>query len=147
MNPAVNLAPAPDHPGWLEWVIGPEGQFNRHTFGRMLSRLDDPATARIRVFPEDCHSNFNNVIHGGVILAFIDMAIYPATILITGKEDLNVVTVDVHTQFISPGNLAKPLDGVITLTQETGRMCFTRGTLVQDDAVIATFNALQRKVR
>ena len=147
MHPSVAFAPAPDHPGWQEGVIGPEGQFNRHTFARILSRLDDPATARIRIFPDERHANFNDVIHGGVILAFIDMAVYPASILITGNEDLKVVTVDVHTQFISPGDLAMPLDAIVTLTQETGRMLFTRGTLVQEDTVVAAFTMLQRKIR
>ena len=131
----------------MDWIIGPQGQFNRHAFDRMLSRLDDAATARIRIFPAERHANFNDVIHGGVILAFIDMAVYPASILITGNDDLNVVTVDLQTQFISPGNLSKPLDAVITLTQETGRMIFTRGTLVQEETVVAAFTMLQRKVR
>jgi uncharacterized protein (TIGR00369 family) len=143
----VSCIPASDHPGWMEWKIGSEQQFNRYIFQRMLSRMDDPATARIRILPAPEHENVNGVIHGGAILALIDMAIYPATILITGNEELNVVTVDVHTQFITPGDLRQPLDAVITLTQETGRMCFTRGTLLQDDTTVATFNALQRKIR
>ena len=131
----------------MDWVVGPEGQFNRHTFARMLSRLDDVATARIRIFPGEHHGNFNGVLHGGMILAFIDMGVYPACMLITGNDDLNTVTVDVHTQFINPGDLAKPLDAVVTLTQETGRMMFIRGTLLQDETVVATFSTLQRKIR
>lgn len=146
MAEGVSFAPSDEYPGWTDWIIGERGEFNRHVFGHMLSRLDDPATARIRIFPDQTHANNNGVVHGGAILALIDMAIYPATIIITGKTNLNVVTVDLHTQFITPGGFSAPIDAVITLTQETGRMCFTRGTLVQDEKVIATFNALQRKI-
>ena len=139
--------PAADLPGWREWRIGAEGQFNRHMFDRLLSRLDDPETARIRVVPGPSHANINNVIHGGAIMALIDMAIYPAAMEITGNHALKVVSVDIHTQFIGPGDLARPLDCVVQLAKETGKMMFTRGTLEQGDEVVASFNALQRKIR
>ncbi|WP_144095136.1 PaaI family thioesterase [Croceicoccus sediminis] len=137
---------APDHPGWQEWCIGTPEQFNRAVLGRMLVRFEDDKV-RVRLLePAERHSNLNGVFHGGVLMAFIDTAMFAGANLLAGKPDQRGVTVDMHTQFLAPGSLEKPLDALVELTRETGKMFFTRGLLVQEDVTVCSFNGLVRKI-
>ncbi|GGD45899.1 PaaI family thioesterase [Croceicoccus pelagius] len=137
---------APDHPGWQEWRIGEPGQFNRAVLGRMLIRTED-GKARVRLLePTEKLANVNGVFHGGALMAFIDTAMFGGANMLAGKPDQRGVTVDMQTQFLAPGVLEKPLDALVELTRETGRMIFTRGLLVQDDVTICSYTGLLRKI-
>ncbi len=140
------LNPADQRPGWMTWTIGAADHFVGSVLGTLFVRAESDGCARVRLEPLEHHRNVNGVYHGGAILSLIDSAIFPATMLLTGKTNLNVATIDLQTQFVAPGDLTRPLDALVTLTRETGRMTFTRGLVVQDDDVVASFTALQRKI-
>ena len=55
------------------------------------------------------------------------------------------VTLDLCTQFIGAGRIDEPLDAVVELLRETGRLLFLRGLIVQGDETIASFTATIRK--
>ena len=140
------LAPAPDHPGWQQWSVGePEG-FNRYVLGPMLVRADSARFARVRLKPLTHHANVNEVLHGGLLLAFIDTAMFAAASILSGRSQARGVTVDLQVQFLAPGSIDHDLDAEIEITKETGRMLFMRGLLEQGDARIASFTGLLRKM-
>lgn len=123
-----------------------EKGFNQAVIGLMLVRLDEPLLARVRMFPEHIHSNMNGVVHGGVILSLVDVAMFAGASLILGASLERAVTVDLNNQFLAPGDLARPLDALVEVTKETGRMVFARGLVVQEDDQVAAFSGILRKL-
>ena len=144
---SIVLADHPDHPGWQEWRVGGENEFNRTVLGLMLVRLDDAQRARVRIFPREVLSNGHGTIHGGAIVSFIDVALFAGSTLLLHESIESGVTVDMSHQFLAPGDLSRPLDAVVEVMRETGRMVFARGQIVQDDDLIGSFSGILRKIR
>ncbi len=120
--------------------------FNQAVIGLMLVRLDDAETARVRIFPRKLHRNMNDVVHGGVILSLADIAMFAGAGLILGSRLERGVTLELNTQFLTPGDLRRPLDAIVEVTKETGRMVFARGLIVQDDDKVSSFSGILRKL-
>ncbi len=141
--------PAADHPGWHSWNLADPGLFNPQAMGRMLVRpelaLDGTQRARLRMFPERRHANLLEAVHGGVILALIDISLFAAIRLVTRADPAGSVTLDLSTQFIAGGRLDIPLDAVCDVLRETRRLVFLRGTVEQAGEVVAAYQGTVRK--
>lgn len=146
---AFRYEPASDHPGWFTWNLTDETRFNAQVMGRMLTRIEDGADgvrrARLRMLPERRHSNLLDAVHGGVTLALIDIALFAAMRTLLEGDAAGSVTLDLSTQFIGAGRVGAPLDAVVEVLRETGRLVFLRGLVVQRDDTIAAFNGTIRK--
>ncbi|RIV88730.1 PaaI family thioesterase [Aurantiacibacter zhengii] len=136
----------PDHPGWCEWGAAEGTRYNEAVLGLMLARLDDREHARIRVFPREMLTNPHGVIHGGAILGLIDVAMFAGSSILLGERLESGVTVDLSNQFLAPGDPTRPLDAVVEVVRETGRMVFVRGQVVQEDDLIGSFSGILRKI-
>ncbi|MBU0823634.1 MAG: PaaI family thioesterase, partial [Alphaproteobacteria bacterium] len=58
------------------------------------------------------------------------------------------VTLDLSTQFVGAGRVGEPLDAVVELVRETGRLIFLRGLVVQgegDSHIVLSFAGTIRK--
>lgn len=143
-RPAFLHEPDPDHPGWLTWDLSDPTRFNR-VLGKMLVRAEGEGRARVRMFPEHGHSNLSGAVHGGVTLAFIDVALFAGARLFGLVEAGTAVTLDLSTQFIGAGRTGVPLDAEVELLRETGRLLFLRGLIVQGDDKVASFAGTIRK--
>ena len=75
VHPLIRHEPDPKHPGWWTWEISAEDRFNS-VIGKLLVRPDEPGRATCRMFPEARHANLGNMVHGGAILTFVDMALF-----------------------------------------------------------------------
>ena len=144
-SPHFTDAESPEHPGWRSWAPSDPTRFNT-LLGPMLYRVDGPIV-RVRITPEHRHSNLQNNVHGGALLAFIDVALFAAARgfgLITAGT---AVTLDLNTQFIGGGRVGEPIEAQVEVLKETGRLLFLRGLVVQgdDDTKIAAFSATIRK--
>ncbi|WP_254603209.1 PaaI family thioesterase [Sphingomonas bacterium] len=133
------------NPGWRTWSPTDPTRFNT-LLGPMLFRVDG-TVARVRMTPEHRHSNLRDYVHGGALLAFIDIALFAASRgfgLITAGT---AVTLDLNTQFIGGGKIGEPIEAQVELLKETGRLLFLRGLVVQgeDDTRIAAFSGTIRK--
>src|SRR5687768_4304075 len=137
IHPAITHRPDPDHPGWSTWDLADRERYHG-TIGKLLVRAEGPGKARCRMFPDVGHSNLGNVVHGGAILTFIDMAFYAGGHM-AGMSDTHAVTLDCAVQFISAGALDTPLDARVELLRETGRLVFMRGTVEQEQRIVASF--------
>jgi len=146
---AFRYEPAAEYPGWFTWDLTDQTLFNAQTMGRMLTRIEDrpdgTKVSRLRMLPQRRHSNVQNSVHGGVTLALIDVSLFAAMRTLLGGNAAGAVTLDLSTQFIGSGQIGEPLDAVVEVLRETGRLVFLRGLVVQGDGTIAAFNGTIRK--
>jgi acyl-coenzyme A thioesterase PaaI-like protein len=143
VHPSIRHAPDPDHPGWWSWDIEDDAKFHA-VIGKLLVRADGPGRAVCRMFPEDGHSNLGDMVHGGALLTFIDMALFAGGRL-AGANVIRAVTLDLSTRFLSRGRIGVPLDAEVELLRETKRLVFLAGKVVQEGELVASFSGALRK--
>jgi acyl-coenzyme A thioesterase PaaI-like protein len=143
-HPDVRPVADPDHPGWYRWDMPQNGRFHE-SIGPLLIRSDGPGRGICRMLPQWGQGNLGGAMHGGAILTFIDMALFAGG-RAAGANTAHAVTLDCAVQFISPGQIGIPLDAELDLLRETGRLAFFRGTLVQEEEIVAAFSGTLRKV-
>ncbi len=143
---AFEHGPAPDHPGWNHWNLRDETLFNTAVLGRMLVRREGER-CRLRMFPQRHHENLQGMIHGAATQGLIDIALF-ATLHTLGEGQAGPsVTLEISTQFIGAGDPNRPLDAVSEIMRETGRLLFVRGTVEQDDDMVAAYSGIVRKLK
>jgi acyl-coenzyme A thioesterase PaaI-like protein len=138
------LRPAPEHPGWHEWHV--PGPFNREVIGTLLVRDEGNGVARTRMFPAPLTGNVHGMIHGGAITALADATLFAGPGVLTGQDLGASVTVELSLHFVGAGSLDEPLDGLVSIVRETGRMLFCQGRIVQGDNTVAGFSGIVRKI-
>jgi uncharacterized protein (TIGR00369 family) len=143
VHPLIDHQPDAENPGWWTWEAKTDDRFNA-VIGKLLVRPVGPGRAACRMFPEARHSNLGDMVHGGVILTFIDMALFAGGRL-AGAEVMRAVTLDLNTRFLGPGKIGVPLDAEVELLRETGRLIFLQGKVVQDGETVAAFSGALRK--
>lgn len=148
-NSAFIYGPSAEHPGWYTWDMADPERFSSVTMGRLLVRREElpgggPAV-RLRMFPERRHSNLLDAVHGAITLALIDISLFACMRHVLDGDAAGSVTLDLSTQFIGAGRVGQPLDAVVEALRETRRLLFLRGTVVQDDHLVAAFNGTVRK--
>ncbi len=144
-KPAFIEEPDPENPGWTTWRLSDEGRFNSEIMGKLIVRMDDDRHARMRMFPELRHTNLMNNLHGGTILALIDIAIFGCATMLGIVRAGTAVTLDLSVQFIGASKAETPIDAVTEVLKETRRLVFLRGVVEQDGAMVAAFSATIRK--
>ena len=137
--------PDPDNPGWFTWQLIDPTRFNTFMFRKLIVRTDDDGKARLRMFPEHHHTNLKGVLHGGTVLALIDVGLFACSRMLGIIEAGTAVTLDLSTQFIGAGLEGKPCDAVTELLKETRRLVFLRGVVEQEGELIAAFSGTIRK--
>jgi len=143
VHPLIHHKPDPDHPGWWTWALADDTRFNA-VIGKLLVRADGPGRAVCRMFPEERHSNLGDMVHGGAILTFVDMALFAGGRL-AGANVMRAVTLDLSTRFLSRGRIGVPLDAEVELLRETKRLAFMAGRVVQEGELVAHFTGALRK--
>ena len=102
---------------------------------------------RLRMFPQRHHENLQGMIHGAATQGLIDIALF-ATLHTLGEGQAGPsVTLEISTQFIGAGDPNRPLDAVSEIMRETGRLLFVRGTVEQDDDMVAAYSGIVRKLK
>ena len=138
--------------GWVSWNLKDPSRFN--AFIEPLTVRVEPPTAdgrpcaRVRMIPERKHSNLGDNVHGAVTLALVDIALFAASHQFGSLNAGHSVTLDLSTQFVGAGRIGEPLDAVVELVRETGRLIFLRGLVVQgegDSHIVLSFAGTIRK--
>ncbi|PKP96294.1 MAG: PaaI family thioesterase [Alphaproteobacteria bacterium HGW-Alphaproteobacteria-13] len=138
--------------GWVSWNLSDPGRFN--SFIEPLTvRLESPTPdgrprARVRMLPQQRHSNLGNNVHGAVTLALVDVSLFAAAHQFGSLDAGHSVTLDLSSQFVGGGRIGEPLDAMVELVRETGRLIFLRGLVVQgedDSHIVLSFAATIRK--
>jgi uncharacterized protein (TIGR00369 family) len=138
--------PSEDHPGWYTWNVIDETRYNHAVMGPMVLRIEGER-CRVRMMPERRHTNLQDMIHGGTTLGLIDISMFAAMRTLTDNEGARAVTLELSTQFIGAGRGDAPLDSVVEILRETGRMVFMRGQVEQDETLVAAFSGVVRKAK
>ena len=145
-NGRFTIEPSPDHPGWLAFVAPTVGGFNQRVLGPIRVRREDDGKARVQITPAAHHANVMDGVHGGALLGFIDMSLFAGLLVLTGRDPSQGVTLDLTNQFLAAARLDRPIDAVVEILRETGRLVFLRGMVEQDGAAVTAFQATVRKV-
>lgn len=143
-SPVFDYREDPANPGWSTWRLRDDTRFNSVVLGNMIVRVEGDR-CRLRMYPERKHTNLQNMVHGAITLSLIDVSMFAAMRTLTGGDAGPAVTVELSTQFIGAGQPEQPLDAVVEVLRETGRMLFMRGQVVQGDHLVAAFSGLVRK--
>jgi len=144
VHPLIRHEPDPDHPGWWSWELTPDDHRFNAVLGKLLVRGDGLGRATCRMFPETRHSNLGDMVHGGAILTFIDMAFFAGG-RVAGADVIRAVTLDCQVQFLGRGRIGVPLDAQVELLRETGSLAFFQGRVVQEEEIVAAFSGTLRK--
>lgn len=144
LHPSIRHEPDPEHPGWWTWDLPGDDRYNA-TLGKLLVRGEGEGRARCRMFPDKSHSNLGDVVHGGAILTFIDMAMFAGGHA-AGADIGPSVTLDLSAQFLSPARLGIPLDASLEVLRESKRMAVMRGLVEQEAAIVASWTGTLRKL-
>jgi len=138
--------------GWTSWNLKDKGRFNAFieplTVRAETPTADGRPRARVRMIPERKHSNLGDNVHGAVTLALVDIALFAASHQFGSLDAGHSVTLDLSTQFVGAGRVGEPLDAVVELVRETGRLIFLRGLVVQgegDSHILLSFAGTIRK--
>jgi acyl-coenzyme A thioesterase PaaI-like protein len=137
--------PDPDNPGWRHWNLKDPTLFNGAVMGKLVTRKEGEM-CRLRMFPERKHENLQGIIHGAVTLALIDISLFTTMHVVGSGNAGPSVTLELSTQFLGGGDPGRPLDAVTEIMRETGRLVFVRGTVVQDDDIVASYSGIIRKL-
>jgi len=142
--PAFTFEDDPAEPGWKRWQFRDATRYN--AFLEPLLVKVEGEIARVRMMPRHEHSNMRDHVHGGVLLGFMDVALFAASRGFGVLSAGGAVTLDLSAQFIGGGRIGVPLEARIELLRETGRMLFLRGLIVQEgEPTIASFTGTLRK--
>jgi len=145
LHPLIRHEPDPDHPGWMTWDLHTkETRFNA-TLGKLLVRGEGEGKARCRMFPDVAQSNLGEIVHGGAILTFIDMAMFAGGHA-AGASLGPSVTLDLSAQFLSAARLGAPLDCLVELLRESKRLAVMRGLVEQEGGIVAAWSGTLRKL-
>ncbi len=143
MFPTFSYEP-PDEEGFCLWRPATGGFID--IYGPVRVRTEGPATARCRVETGPARANIIGAIHGGFILAYVDQAVFCGPFLLGRLSRGGAVTLSANVTFIAPGTIDRPLDAVVEIVGESGRMMFLRGLMEQDGRTVASFEATLRKL-
>ncbi len=146
-GPDFHYNPDHDNPGWFTWDMADQSRFNAVVMGKLLVR-NEGAACRLRMLTERKHSNLSDNVHGAVTLALMDIALFAAYRSLRNGDGDGAVTLELSSQFIGAGTPGEPLDAVVEIMRETGRLVFLRGIVVQgpeDEHLISSFSGIIRK--
>ncbi len=140
--------PDPDNPGWRHWNLKDDTLFNSAVMGKLITRIDGGGRhSRLRMFPERRHQNLQGIIHGAVTLSLIDISLFTTMHTLGSGNAGPSVTLELSTQFTGAGQPDRPLDAVTEIVRETGSLVFVRGTVEQEEHVVASFSGIVKKMR
>ncbi len=131
-------------PGWHIWEAEAVQTFNAQ-FEPIRLRTDEDGRARVRFWPRVAHQNPAGNVHGGAIMAFVDMALFAGAHQLGVRPVIKALTIDAGIQFIDGATIGEPVDAVVELLRETGRMAFVRGLIEQQGRTVAAFTGTFRK--
>lgn len=128
--------------GWHRWRDMNEGRF-QDLIGAVYFRRRDDGTIECRAATGREHSNMQDMLHGGYIMAFIDQALF--AIAAPSLALHRAVTVTCNTEFLGAGVPGEDILAHGEITRETGKMLFLRGMVTQGGPV-ASFSSVLKKV-
>lgn len=101
---------------------------------------EDGGLKRFAFLAADKHMNSVGSVHGGMLMAFMDVAMSRTSRLVSGATRCS--TVSLAVDFCSPGRLGDLIEARIRSPRRTRTMVFLMGELVAGDRTLVTANGL-----
>jgi uncharacterized protein (TIGR00369 family) len=117
------------------------GGFNR--FVGPLFRLPETAGDQIRRFAfivTDKHMNSAGTVHGGMLTAFVDVAMSQTARAVSGAKSCS--TVSLNCDFVGPGRLGDTIEARVKVTRRARTMVFMSAELVSGDRTLLVATGL-----
>ncbi len=141
---AMRFDETTDAEGFRVWRLPETGRFV-DSYGETRVRAEPHGRVRCRVAVGEPQANGGGAIHGGFILAYVDHVAFCGLALLGRLPPGGAVTLAANTSFISAGSIDEPLDAIVEVVGETGRMMFVRGLMEQSGRTVASFEVTLRK--
>ena len=142
MPPEPHIETEGPFAGWTRWHAQDQQRFS-DLIGPMWLRTEADGRVLCRAPTERRHSNGQDYLHGGYLMAFIDQVMFG--VARPSLTDHFAVTLTCNTEFVGAGEVGVPLDGTGEIVHETQKTIFVRGELMQQDRIICTFSGALRK--
>lgn len=146
MKGPVDFVADPDNPGWQVRRAPALDRF-ADIFGDIRVRVEPDGKARVRVDALPLHRNIVEKVHGGFVLALIDQVLFVGPCALGIQGAIGGLTIDTSAQFFGPLAIGRPIDAVVEVLRETGKMVFMRGLIEQDGTAAVSFAGTIRKGR
>lgn len=125
------------------WVFDPADGFIAYIGG--LWRLTDSSGEHYGFITRDIHANRNGVVHGGMIMSFVDRVFGMHSRLSSGVE--KAATVSLSHQFVAPLQIGKFAILTPRIVKLTPRMAFLEGLVTCDDQPVVQAQGVWRLAR
>lgn len=122
--------------------------------GFIPAEFEDPAEVMIGPFykhqhqprtllwTEDKHTNLAGVVHGGVLMTFVDFTLCSA--VMRDPQFESCVTLNANCNFTDNVGSGNWIEGVCEITRQSKRLVFATGSLITEDKTLVTFSGLLR---
>lgn len=99
-------------------------------------RKTDGDRARFLFDAQDKHRNPRGVVHGGMLMTFMDNLL--AHVITRAVGGARKATMSLSCDFVAPARPGQRIEGVGEVTRVTRSMVFARGAITADGATVAT---------
>lgn len=99
-------------------------------------RKTDGDRARFLFDAQEKHRNPRGVVHGGMLMTFMDNLL--AHVVTRAVGDARKATMSLSCDFVAPARPSQRIEGAGEVTRVTRSMVFARGAITADGATIAT---------
>ena len=125
------------------WAHDPADGFIQHIGGMWLR---GPQGAReFGLLAQPFHANRSGMVHGGMIMAFLDRAFGQTAREVSGAN--RTATISFTHQFMAPLRIGEFALALPRVTQVTGRLAFVEGSLIREGGVLVSAQGVWRLVR
>lgn len=133
--------------GWQHWRIAHDGGFAGLLGDIFCLPPGQPGgDVRVAIVPTPRHANKLGNLHGGFVMAFVDVALFA---VLSGGDAAGspAVTVQCTTDFLAAGQVGVPLEARGRVVRGSGRLAFVEGMLWQQNMAVARWNGIMRRIR
>lgn len=142
--PRVLIEEDGPYAGWRRWANKADGRFPDTALGSLYWRDGEDGQIIVAIDTARRHTNPGDVLHGGFLMAFADMALY--AIAWRSFETARGATVSCNFEFLGPGKPGEPVLAEGEVMRETGKMVFVRAILKQEAGPILSVTGVLRKI-
>ena len=141
---------APDDPelaraGWICLLPDEFDGFDA-LFQSFLVRPAGDASAEAQIDTGPRSRNLLGGLHGGFLSAMAEKTLFLPLFVHGRAATGGVVTVDFSLQYLTGGDVEKPMLAQVELLRETGRLAFVRGVLRQAESTLVAYSGTLRKL-
>jgi acyl-coenzyme A thioesterase PaaI-like protein len=122
------------------WILDPDDGFVGHVGG--LWRRETDGVMQVAFIARPIHANRNGVVHGGMLMTFVDRAMGQTARFATGAT--RGATISLTHQFLAPVRIGELVEMTPHVTRATARTVFLTGTACVGDAPVVSAQGVWR---